>query len=124
MRGLADGGLEGNGTVGGLHPGIALVLADNRIDAVKYRDMHNGNCSTGSPRSQLLFVNPVLARRGWRVIEAAGINGNLVPAANRVEILARARPRGGSGLGRQLIERTVRFIRDVGKSRKGQGQKE
>ncbi len=62
-------------------PGIAVIITGDRIDGVEHRDVDDCHRATGAARSDLFAEDTVLAWRNRRVVEATGIDRDLIPVA-------------------------------------------
>ena len=74
--------------MGGAKTRVALVAADDRVHGVEDRDVDDGHGPTRSPGPHLLSEDATVAGRHQGVVEATGVDGELVPVA---EVTGRAR---------------------------------
>src|SRR5213592_4466603 len=118
MRCLAHSGLHGGAVRCGSNAGITLIASDNRVHGIEDGDVNDRHRTARTPRSKLFPENPVLARRYRRVIQPAGVDGDLVPVTDRVcpgpRFLSGARARTVVWTG--PVERTQRLAMTVRES--------
>ena len=85
MRSLRDCGVERDRRFNRLDSRITLVAAKDSVDRIENRDVHDGHGATGASGSELLAKGANFTGRDRGVIESAGVDGDLVPAMNRIE---------------------------------------
>ena len=85
VRGQRDRGLHRGAVGSGAKTRVTLVAADDGVHGVEDRDVHDGHRPTRSPRSDLFSEDSAVAGRHRCVVEAAGIDGDLVPVAEPVD---------------------------------------
>src|ERR1041385_5765908 len=92
MRSLSNRGIERDRPARSPNTGVAPVTLHDRIHGIEDGDVNNGHSTTGTAGAKLFPKYPSFAARHWRVIEAAGVDGDLIPAMDGVEsLLWRAR---------------------------------
>ena len=67
-----------------LNSGVALILTCHRIDCVEHRDVNNGHGAAGTTRPQLFAEHTTFTWRHRRVIQACGIDGDLIPTMHGI----------------------------------------
>ena len=116
MRRLADGGLHGQCAIRRADAGVALIFADHRVYRVEHRDVDDGHRPAGSAWTELFVESAILTRCGRRVVEAAGVNCDLIPTTNRVESLPRPMPGTGVEVRSGLVKRAESLALSIGRS--------
>ena len=86
---LGDGSVERDGSLRRRDSGITLISAENRVHRIEHRDVDNSHGPSRATRSELLAKRAKLSGRDRGVIESARVNGDLVPAMNRIECFLR-----------------------------------
>ena len=89
MRGLRYRGVERDRRFNGLDSRITLVAAKNGVDRIENRDVNDGHGAAGAAGSELFAKGADFTERERGVIESAGVDGDLVPAMNRIERILR-----------------------------------
>lgn len=86
VRRLRHGGGERRMPRGRVQRRITLVAAHDRVHRVKDGDVDNGHGPARSPRSELLPKNAILAGGHRGVVEPAGVDGDGIPAPDRMAL--------------------------------------
>lgn len=81
---LCDGGIDGRAATGRSYAGVAVIAADDGIHGIEYRDVHDRNGAARATGTDLFAEDAVFTRLYRCVVEAAGIDRDLVPVAQRV----------------------------------------
>src|SRR6185436_17240551 len=88
---LADCRMKRDRPFRSMHPAETLVAGFDGNDRVEHRDVDDSERPARPARSKLLRIVPGLARSRRCMIEATGIDGDLIPAPNCIEITPRLR---------------------------------
>jgi hypothetical protein len=89
VRGLGHGSVDRRRPARARQVGVALVAAGDRVDGIEDGDVHDRHRARRAPRAELLAEDARLAGRNRRVVDAAAVDRNLVPAPHG---RCRARP--------------------------------
>ena len=91
MRRLGDGRVEGGAARRGAQAGVAPVAARDRVDRVEDRDLHDRDRAARAARARAAGRRSGLARRRRRVVEAARVDRDAVPAPHGICVLRELR---------------------------------
>ena len=84
MSGLRDRGIERGGAVPGRHARKTSVAAHDGVHRIENGDVNNGHGAAGPAWPELFTEDARISRRHRSVVESAGVNGDGVPAMQRV----------------------------------------
>jgi len=84
VRRLGNGCIDGGVASGPFELCVAPVAAYYGVDHVKDGNVSDGHRPAASARASLFAVNAVSSRAHRCVVEATGVNGDLIPVTNRI----------------------------------------